>query len=185
MTKTYFSIISSETEEEVHGYVENGNIVYEDPLFGIYWTNEFPLTKGQLHDAVQDFELTSFTCGFGANDFGVFDFEGFTFIVNPQGVTETLLNTLIHMGIGYDDCAWTGSLPRVSVSDLLQKLGTSWTKYTKVSQQMAYVRWSVNGLTNHRLMKINYGDSQIADAVESAIKRIDGMTFNDKTCGDE
>ena len=183
-SKIYFRIIAS--EETADGFVHQGQVLYKDPLFETYMAHS--ISSQEIDGIFKAYDLYDqihiWTDGYDENEFGIYVFEKFSIIINPQGINEHLLNTIIRKGEGYDDCAWNGALPKCSISDVLDSIGAIWNHYTKISPCMAYVRCMVEGEVNHRLMKINYGDSEIADAVESAIRRMNEVTFVDKT-GDD
>ena len=167
----YFKIVSSEFEEEADGYVENGKVVYKDPLWDVYWSNEYPVL-GELKDHLTDneFDETLWVQGFSPNEFGIYTFEKFAFLINPQGINEALLSTLIHFGDSHTD-----SLNRSSVQDLLDEVfSRNWIRYIKTSPIMGVFHHE-----NGRVLRVHFGDSEIADAVESAICRME-IQFVDK-----
>ena len=177
--KNYFSIISSESEEQANGYVEcikgNKTIVYQDPLFEVYWTHSFPFTRGKLHDVITEnaFDPAHWTDGFQDNEFGIYTFEKFTFLINPQGITESFLSTLIRWDI-YNPHTYTSEFPRQSVGELFERIFGCYGEFFRDSPNTAHLIASFDGENEFTLgMQC---DAELMDAIERVVCRFAGIT---------
>jgi hypothetical protein len=168
--------VQFDDESETHEIWYETETGYNDSIHssGIATINE------ELILALEGFDLIEYCELYDENEFGIYNLEEITLVINPETITEPLLNTLICWKWGWSDSIWQGTLPRNSIQELLDELCGTWNLYIKDSPMTAYVKWDRKGYENHKLLKINYGDAEIAEGVESAIKRIVGMTFVNK-----
>ena len=186
MTKIYFKqILKTNPDEIVSGHItfdeenDTHEIMYLDALWNIQWSYVPNGVSDEMLEAIAGFDLAEYCGMYEEDEFGIYDLDKFTLVINPQEITSTLLDTLIHYRTGYSDCIWEGSLPRRSGADLLDELCGTWNLYVKTSPMTANVYYRKTGYDYKKLLKVHYGDSEIAEAVESAISRIEGMTMSE------